>query len=59
MKIDLNKIQLDFLRRACEFNWEIIEFSLTDNNFEKDYGYTKDEAHIAILNLKRRLRELL
>jgi hypothetical protein len=57
--INLNEIQLDFLLRACELNWAVLQFSITDKDFEEDYGYTKDEAHIAILELKRQLRELL
>jgi hypothetical protein len=57
--INLNEIQLDFLLRACELHWSVLQFTITDNDFEKDYGYTKDEAYIAILELKRQLRELL
>jgi hypothetical protein len=58
MKIDLNEIQLDFLLTACNLHWAVWQFDITNKDFEKDYGYTKDEAQKAILELKRQLREL-
>lgn len=55
--MELNEIQLDFLFRACELHWAVLQFDVTDKDFQEDYGYTKDEAHTAILDLKRQLRE--
>ena len=55
----LNETQLDFLFRACEFHWAVLQFSMSDKDFQEEYGYTKNEAHIAILDLKRQLRKKL
>lgn len=57
--INLNEIQLDFLFRACELNWAVLQFDITDKDFEGEYGYTKDKAIDAIYELRKQLRELL
>jgi len=56
--INLNEIQIDFLLRACELNWAILQFSITDKDFKEDCGYSKEDAQIAILELKRQLNKL-
>lgn len=57
--INLNEIQLDFLLRACELKWAVLQFDITDKDFEEDYGYSKDEAIETIYELRKQLRELL
>jgi hypothetical protein len=30
--INLNEIQLDFLLRACDLNWAVLQFDITDKD---------------------------
>lgn len=57
--INFNEIQLDFLFRACELNWTVLQFDITDKDFEEDYGYSKEEAKQAVYDIKQQLRGLL
>jgi hypothetical protein len=50
-------IQLDFLLRACNLYWAILQFDITDKDFKEDYGYSKEEAIQAICHLERQFLE--
>lgn len=55
--INLNEIQVTFLLTACNLNWAVFQFNITDKDFKEDYGFTKDEAKKAIEDLKNQLNQ--
>ena len=54
--IEINEIQQDFLRTACNLHWAVIQFDITDKDFLEDYWYTKEEYREAINDLITKLR---
>lgn len=57
MEIKIDEIQKKFINTACNLAWAIFQFSITDKDFEEDYGFTKEEAHKAIIELRRELKK--
>jgi len=51
----LTDLQLYFIRTACCLKDAVIQFDISDKDFEEDYGFTKDEILKSISDLKEQL----
>ena len=56
MDLIINDIQHSFLMMACNLNWAILQFDITDKDFEEDYGFTKQQTKKAINDLQKQLK---
>lgn len=54
--IKINEQQEHFLKVACNLRKYILQFDITDKDFEEDYGYSKKDAENAINNLQNQLK---
>lgn len=54
--ITLNEQQEHFLKVACNLRAYILNFSITDNDFEEDYGYSKKDAENSVNDLYNKLK---
>lgn len=54
--ITINEQQEHFLKVACNLRKYILQFDITDKDFEEDYGYSKKDAENAINNLQNQLK---
>lgn len=54
--IQITEIQRDFLMRACNLDWAVLQYDITDKDFVEDYGYTKEQARNEIENLYNNIK---
>lgn len=54
--ITINEQQEHFLKVACNLRKYILQFDITDKDFEEDYGYSKKDAEKSIDELYKKLK---
>lgn len=54
--ITINEQQEHFLKVACNLRKYILQFDITDKDFEEDYGYSKKDAEKSIDELCKKLK---